>query len=69
MAQLGPDLKPLAQEHASFLKCVDKAGCHATGEAVHLFSNLLLMKREHVMSLTFNSVSKAIKQYYFFSVK
>ena len=67
MAKLDPNLKPLALEHASFLRCVDKAGRHATGEAVHLFSNLLLKKREHVMSLAFNSVPKATKQGIIFS--
>ena len=59
MTKLDDELRPLATEHASFLRCVDKAGRHATGEAVHLFANLILKKREHIMSLAYNNVPKA----------
>ena len=62
MTKLDVDIRPLAIEHSSFLRCLDKAGRHATGEAVHLFANLMLKKREHVMSLAFTNVPKATVQ-------
>ena len=42
----------IAQEYGSYLKCLDKAGRHGIGEAAHAFSNILLKKREHVLSMT-----------------
>ena len=59
--KLTPDLKPKALEYTSFLRCVDKAGRHSIGEAVNLFANLLLKKREHILSMSFSSISTATK--------
>ena len=61
MENLSAELKPLALEHASFLSCVDKAGRHAIGESVNIFANLLIKKREHIMSLSYNNVPTATK--------
>ena len=50
--KLSDEDKHVADKYASFLKCIDKAGRHGIGEAVHAFSNLLLKKREHVLNMT-----------------
>ena len=61
------DLKPKALEYTSFLRCVDKASRHSIGEAVNLFANMLIKKREHILSLSFSSVPQAFKSKVVFS--
>ena len=53
--------KPLAIQYASLLRCVDKAGRHGIGETVNIVTNLLLKKREHVMSMANPSVPLSTK--------
>ena len=65
--KLSCDLKPKALEYTSFLRCVDKAGRHSIGEAVNLFANLLIKKREHILNMSFSSVSQAFKSKLVFS--
>ena len=60
-ARLSPDHRPVALEYASFLRCLDKATRHGIGEAVNVYANLLLKKREHLMSLSSPSVPSSIK--------
>ena len=66
-SKLSPELKPKALEYTSFLRCVDKAGRHSIGEAVNLFANLLIKKREHILNLSYSSVAQAFKAKIVFS--
>ena len=64
---LAPEGNPLLEEYAAYMKCLDKAGHHAIGEASHLFSNLLLRKRELILDMAKKSVSPGQKAKLLFS--
>ena len=49
------------------MQCIDKAGRHGIGETVNIVANLLLKKREHVMSLANPSVLVSTKTDLIFS--
>ena len=51
----------LAIKYASLLRCVDKAGRHGIGETANIVTNLMLKKREHIMSLSNASVPLSTK--------
>ena len=53
--------RPILDEFASFIMCVDKAGRHGIGEASYAFANLLLRKREHVLSFCKRNVTQSQK--------
>ena len=59
--KLPKEFKDLAIQHTSLLRCVDKAGRHGIGESVNILANLMLKKREHVMSMAYQSVPNATK--------
>ena len=65
--KLPPEHQALAIEYASLLRCIDKAGRHGIAETVNIVSNLLLKKREHVMSLSNTSVPLSTKTNVIFS--
>ena len=67
MKKLPQEYKELAIQYASLLRCVDKAGRHGIGETVNIVTNLLLKKREHVMSLAHASVPLSTKTDVIFS--
>ena len=50
-----------AVQHASLLRCIDKAGRHGIGETINIVTNLILKKQEHVMSLANPSVPLSTK--------
>ena len=54
-------------QHASLLQCIDKAGRHGIGETANIVCNLILKKREHVMSLSNTSVPLSTKTDVIFS--
>ena len=51
----------MAIRYASLLRCIDKAGRHGIGETANIVSNLMLKKREHIMSLSNVSVPLSTK--------
>ena len=59
--QAPENLKPLVDEYASFIKCLDKAGRHGIGEASNLLGNLMLKKREHVLNMSHWNVEQCQK--------
>ena len=65
--KLPDEHKDLAIQYASLLRCIDKAGRHGIGETVNNVSDLLLKKREHIMSLANPSVPLSTKTDIIFS--
>ena len=59
--KLPQESKDLAIQYASLLRCIDKAGRHGIGETVNIVTNLMLKKREHIMSLSNASVPLSTK--------
>ena len=57
----------LADEYGSYIKCLDKAGRHGIGEAAHAFANLVLRKREHVLSFASKTIDPCQKADILFS--
>ena len=60
-SKLPEEHKDLAIKYASLLRCIDKAGRHGIGETANIVSNLMLKKREHIMSLSNASVPLSTK--------
>ena len=60
-SKLSPQDQPLAEEYCSYIKCLDKAARHGIGEASHLFANLLLREREHVLDMMAKKVTQGQK--------
>ena len=56
----GPDVA-LVEEYGSYISSLDKAGVHGIGEAAHMFSNLILKKREQVISMANKEITEATK--------
>ena len=65
--RLPQEHKEVAIQHASLLQCIDKAGRHGIGETANIVCNLLLKKREHIMSLSNSSVPLSTKTDIIFS--
>ena len=59
--KLPQEHRELAIQYTSLLQCVDKAGRHGIGETVNIVANLILKKREHVMSLAHATVPLSTK--------
>ena len=66
-SKLPDEHKPLAIKYASLLRCIDKAGRHGIGETSNIVANLMLKKREHVMSFSNKSVPLSTKTDIIFS--
>ena len=58
---LSPQDQPLAEEYGSYITCLDKAARHGIGEASHLFANLLLRNRQHLLDMLAKKVSQGQK--------
>ena len=65
--KLPDEHKELVIQHGSLLRCVEKAACHGIGETFNIVTNLLLKKREHVMSMAYSSVLLSTKTDIIFS--
>ena len=65
--KLPQEHKEVAVQYASLLRCIDKAGRHGIGETANIVCNLILKKREHVMSLANASVPLSTKTDVIFS--
>ena len=65
--KLPEEHKQLALQYTSLLRCVDKAGRHGIGETANIVANLILKKREHIMSMSNKSVPLSTKTDIIFS--
>ena len=59
--------KALVEEYLYYVGCLDKAGRHAIGEAVQVFSNLIVKKRELVLNKSSKGIPDSTKNSLLFS--